>query len=431
MITLYYLQTMLKICLFLVNRVLLLCLIFLFTHEFAAAQGTSRLQPIPNVYLDCNVCDITYIRSNITFVNYVRDQDDADIYLNITDLRTAGGGREYTLTYRGLRNFSTRVDTLRYVSSSTDSGDERRVGLNRYIKIGLVPYVMGTVAMRNLDIFYEATVDDQADDEPLYDPWRGWVFDVNMRSWLNGQSTERNLGLNSGIFAEWITNDWKIRTRLRGELNRRQVELSDGAVRSSIRDWGEYWGLYAYSINDHASIGLYTRTNFARNSNIKSNVEASPAFEYNFYPYGEYQQRRFIVRYRITPSYQTYYETTVLGENAQFLVHQNLYALLRYDRPWGRVNVSVSGSNFFHDLSLNRFEFNPSIDLRIVRGFSISFSGRYRIINDQISLPAADQSDDCFALGNCQRPTSYDYSVSFGLSYTFGSIYNNVVNPRF
>ncbi len=388
------------------------------------------MQPIPNVYLDCNVCDVNYIRTNITFVNYVRDQDDADIYLNITDLRTAGGGREYTLTFRGLRNFSTRVDTLRYVSSSTDSGDERRVGLNRHIKVGLVPFVMGTVAMRNLDVFYEVIEAEDRDDEPLSDPWRGWVFDVNMRSWLNGQSTEQNFGLNTGVFAEWITEDWKIRARVRGELNRREVELSDGVARS-IRDWGEYWGLYAYSLNDHASIGLYSRINFARNSNIKSNFEASPAFEYNFYPYSEYQQRRFIIRYRITPSYTTYYQRTVLGEDEEFLLHQNLYALLRYDRPWGRVNISLSGSNFFHDLSLNRFEFNPSLDVRIVRGFSVSFSGRYRLINDQITLPASDQSDVCFALGNCQRPTAYDYSISFGFNYTFGSIYNNVVNPRF
>jgi len=27
--------------------------------------------------------------------------------------------------------------------------------------------------------------------------------------------------------------------------------------------------------------------------------------------------------------------------------------------------------------------------------------------------------------------TQYQYYISFGLSYTFGSIYNNVVNPRF
>jgi hypothetical protein len=30
-----------------------------------------------------------------------------------------------------------------------------------------------------------------------------------------------------------------------------------------------------------------------------------------------------------------------------------------------------------------------------------------------------------------QLATSYEYYFSIGLSYTFGSIYSNVVNPRF
>jgi hypothetical protein len=30
-----------------------------------------------------------------------------------------------------------------------------------------------------------------------------------------------------------------------------------------------------------------------------------------------------------------------------------------------------------------------------------------------------------------QLATRYSYFTSFGLTYTFGSIYNNVVNPRF
>jgi len=405
--------------------------IILWGFNTAFGQSSESLKPIPNVYLDCNACDVTYIRSNIAFVNYVRDQDDADIYLHIIHQRTGGGGLEYTMIFRGMRDFTQQTDTLRYVSSSTDSGDERRSALNRYIKIGLVPFVSQTVAIRHLDVFFQRpddTVDD--DDEPLYDPWRGWVFDADLRSSLNGVSTERNFGLYTGFFAEWITQEWKIRARVRGEINRRRVELSDG-IRRSKRDWGEYWGLYAYGINDHLSLGLYTRANFARNSNLKSNVEASPAIEYNFFPYGEYQERRFYIRYRITPSYRVYYERTILGQDEEFLIHQNLFVNLRYDRPWGRVNVNMSGSNYFHDLSLNRFEISPSMNVRIVRGFSVSLSGRYRIINDQISLPGAAQGDECFALGNCQRPTSFDYSISFGLSYTFGSIYNNVVNPRF
>ena len=30
-----------------------------------------------------------------------------------------------------------------------------------------------------------------------------------------------------------------------------------------------------------------------------------------------------------------------------------------------------------------------------------------------------------------QLATTYRYSVTFGITYAFGSIFNNVVNPRF
>ena len=104
---------------------------------------------------------------------------------------------------------------------------------------------------------------------------------------------------------------------------------------------------------------------------------------------------------------------------------------IEYDRRWGRFRNNISGSHFFHDTSLNRLNFNTSLDVRIVTGFSLSISGRYSLINDQIALRAGDATDEEVLLGLQQQATSYSYGLSLGLSYTFGSIYNNVVNPRF
>ncbi len=113
-------------------------------------------------------------------------------------------------------------------------------------------------------------------------------------------------------------------------------------------------------------------------------------------------------------------------------MHQEISTRLRYDQRWGRIDVRMSGMHYFHDTSINNFEINPSFNIRIIRGLSVSLSGRYRIINDQLSLEAQiDPSDPDNIIRGTQRPTSYDYSISFGLSYTFGSIYNNIVNPRF
>ena len=411
-----------------------LSLLLLLLCSTVSAQSTRQQAPIPNVYLDCSGCDVNYIRTNITFVNYVRDQQDASIYLLINDQSTGGGGREYTLVFSDLRNESTRSDTLRYVSPSTDSWDERRTGLNRYIKLGLVPFVVNTVAMRNLDVFFDPPEDgEDGQAEEVDDPWNNWVFDIDMRSSVSGEESEFNFGLFSGFEAERTTHIWKIRGNARGEINRRRLDLSDRTININ-RDWGNSWGMVGYSVSDHATIALFGRASFSRTGNIALNTYIAPAVEYNFFPYSEFQERRFVIQYQITPMYRRYFNTTIFLKDQETIMSQEISARLRYDQRWGRIDIRASGSHFFHDTSINRLEINPSFDIRIVRGLSLSLSGRYRIINDQLALQLpsdVDPNDPESILRGVQRPTSYDYSVSFGFSYTFGSIYNNIVNPRF
>ena len=49
-----------------------------------------------------------------------------------------------------------------------------------------------------------------------------------------------------------------------------------------------------------------------------------------------------------------------------------------------------------------------------------------QIINDQISLPREEASIEDILLGQSQLATNFET----GLSYTFGSLYNNVINTR-
>ncbi|UCD38924.1 MAG: hypothetical protein JSW54_05455, partial [Fidelibacterota bacterium] len=52
-------------------------------------------------------------------------------------------------------------------------------------------------------------------------------------------------------------------------------------------------------------------------------------------------------------------------------------------------------------------------------------------INDQLSLLKRDFSMEEILLGSKQLATDFSYWGSIGVSYHFGSIYSNVVNPRF
>jgi hypothetical protein len=53
------------------------------------------------------------------------------------------------------------------------------------------------------------------------------------------------------------------------------------------------------------------------------------------------------------------------------------------------------------------------------------------MLHDQIGLRKEGSSLEDVLLQQKQLATQYYYYISAGLTYTFGSIYNNVVNPRF
>ena len=69
--------------------------------------------------------------------------------------------------------------------------------------------------------------------------------------------------------------------------------------------------------------------------------------------------------------------------------------------------------------------------MRLVRGLSVNFGGSIEFIHDQLFLPKEEASEDEILLQTIRLPTTFEYEISFGFSYSFGSIYNNVVNPRF
>jgi hypothetical protein len=67
----------------------------------------------------------------------------------------------------------------------------------------------------------------------------------------------------------------------------------------------------------------------------------------------------------------------------------------------------------------------------LFKGFSVNMFGNYGWIRDQLYLPGGDYTEAEILLRQRALATSFSYWTSFGISYRFGSIFNNVVNPRF
>jgi len=52
-------------------------------------------------------------------------------------------------------------------------------------------------------------------------------------------------------------------------------------------------------------------------------------------------------------------------------------------------------------------------------------------IRDQLSIPARGATDEEVLLRLRRLESGYEYGASFSMTYTFGSIFSSIVNPRF
>lgn len=411
-----------------------LCCLFLFILPLSVlSQDSDSQTETIRIFLDCNRCDESYIRQEIPFVNYVRDKEDAEVHLLITLQRTGSGGTEYTLRFLGNERFEEERDTLKYVSLSTDTQDEERKGLVRTIKIGLLPFVSKTEAFQNITVDYQRKEGVQSTSEE--DKWDYWVFELDGRTFFNGEESRSNLYVSLGASADRVTPESKVNIDYDYDFNRRTFTELDSVGNESTNIFTtrsqRFDGLFVKSLSEHWSAGIFAESRSSSRDNIDLSISGSPAIEYNIFPYEEYSTREVSFMYVVSTGYFDYDEITIFNEESEVLVRQQLRTQMDFTQPWGEVESRINASAYMHDLSKNRVDMNLEFDFRIFRGLSLSIEGRYSLINDQLSIPKGDISDAEQLLDLRQQSTSYSYRGSIGIEYSFGSIYNNVVNPRF
>ena len=84
-----------------------------------------------------------------------------------------------------------------------------------------------------------------------------------------------------------------------------------------------------------------------------------------------------------------------------------------------------------HDLSKSRLEASGQLSLRLARGLSVAAELNASRIRDQLSIPARGATDEEVLLRLRRLESGYENGVSFSMTYTFGSIFSSIVNPRF
>jgi hypothetical protein len=403
----------------------------------AAGQAPDRLR----VFVECGWCDQDFLRTELTWVDYMRDRADAHVHVLVTRQTTAGGGGLFTLEFIGARDFAGQVDTLQYTSGPNDSQDTRRRGLAQVIKLGLVPFAARTGMAERLNVTLAtppagatpgaAGAAVAAEAPP--DPWNFWTFRVGFNGNSNGESNQGSSSLSGSVTANRTTADWKINLGTNGSYNESRFEYAVGGqtvkTTSIRRNYGGN-ALLVRSVTPHLSLGARASANTSTFGNTRLSLSLMPAVEYNIVPYAQSTRRSFTILYAAGVRHADYREITWFDEVEETRPQHTLGVSYTTRQPWGNVNVGLNGSQYLHDTGKYSAGLGGSTDLRLFRGFSFNVGGNYSRVRDQLHLPRRNLTEQEILLRQRAMATNYNYFIFGGISYRFGSIFSNVVNPR-
>ena len=403
----------------------------IFLSQPLIAQGDTIMsdtlrQGALKFFLDCRTCDMNYTRQEIPYVNYVRDTREAQVYLLVTRQSAGSGGNQYTFMFQGQDEYSGMNDTLVYTSNANETRTEIREKTTNLMKMGLMRYVARTPLFSEIEIKNNS----ELKQEEVTDNWNNWVFELQTSPRFNAEESYNRLFFSNSINITKITPDMKLEVEL-DQNNNRQRFIEDSVETEYTRNRKSADILFVKSLGSHWSAGLKWDIGSSTSENYKFNTEFLPSVEYDIYPYEEATHRQFRVLYSFGYQYSNYIDTTILNKISEGLFKQEVRVAYQVQQKWGSVNVSLTGSNYFHDLSKNKLELDGFIRMRILKGLSLSVNGGIAYINDQLNLRGDDLTEAEKLLRLKEQATNFSIQGGVSLTYTFGSIYNNVVNPRF
>lgn len=411
------------------KKLSLLLAIVIVSLQLGAQETNSRL----SIFVDCQMrCDFTYIKQEITFVDYMQDRFQANVYVLATRQRTGSGGNEVRLSFQGNDEYSTIQDTLiYYVDANATEAISREIFVTN-LKKGLLPFLIAS--SNPPDIEYNIVTSDEKEEDRINtidDPWNYWVFNIGGNGFFNGEASFSNSDVSGRFSASRVTLENKFFIRFRYNYERSKFTLTDGEEIISIIKRYNNFARYVFSINDHWSVGFNASQGSSSFGNTDIEGSIKPAIEYNIYPYSESSTRRFTLLYELGPEYKNYTEETIFDKLSETVMRHNLRVEIDQTQKWGDLSIEMGASQYLHDLSLFSIFINPNIEWNIVKGLSVDFGGFVSWVSDRINIAKSDISDEDILLQIKQLDTDYTFFSYVGINYRFGSKYNNFVNPRF
>jgi hypothetical protein len=348
------------------------------------------------VFLDCRNCDTQYIRTEIAYVNWVRDRTAADVHVLVTSQDAGGGGDAFTVAFIGLRAFAGRGDTLTYTTNATTTDDEERQGVTRTLALGLVQFLARTPGGQSLRVTLRPDIAASAPGAqtmPASDPWKAWVFEIDMSADLSGEQNYRNREIDGEFNATRTTAEWKVELESRYDYSSERAideefdSLGNVASADTIYNRQRSWGaqlVVVKSLGNHLSTGFRGAIGSETFRNQRRRTEFMPAVEYNIFDYAEATRRYLALQFGVGVDAFVYKDTTIFDKLRETFPVYLTAAEYATRQPWGQSNVRLEHRGYLNDRSKQSTALSGNISVRLFRGFSVRFGGEYSWIHDQV-----------------------------------------------
>ncbi len=401
----------------------LLLYFLLLAHSILQAQPAEKAL---RLFVDCSFCSLDYLRQHLHYIDYVRDRRQAELHLIGSRQPTATRAQEVLFEFIGREKFQGQADTLRFVLPVNATAGQENEAIKQKLEQGLLPFLAQTTFRKYLKVQYE----EEASPLPESDPWKNWVFTLRANSRIQREDAFRSANLRSTATIRKVTPDIRIQFYKFLSLSESFFDTGEEEVRSISRELYSS-NVIIKSIDAHWSYGgeVEFRSSFYQNLRFQNRYWL--AVEYNLFPYSESSRRQLRIAPHLGYDFRMYNDPTIYDKTREGFLVANLLVGFDQREEWGQAYAYLEAASFLNALSFYELSLSAGLSLNLFQGFALEVDADGALVRNQANLPGAGLTKEEILTQQRQLATNFRLRASVGFSYTFGSIYNNVVNPRF
>jgi hypothetical protein len=270
---------------------------------------------------------------------------------------------------------------------------------------------------------------------PTHDPWKDWTFEISGGASAMGQEFIRNINLNTTLYISKVTPEIKIESANSVGYNKDTFIMEMDNGNDTSLNYVSYHiisrTMIVKSLGKHFGIGLILGGVKNQYSNLKFRLSTGIAAEYNLFSYDQATDRQLRFMYGIYYERSRFIQPTQEGKISAALARQDLKVKYLQIKSWGSVDAGLYATCYLNDLKKFAVSADITASINLTKGLYFTITAGASYVQNQISLPGASANAGEILTGNTQIGTNYGYHLAIGLSYRFGSKFNNHVNPRF